>query len=419
MAMTMTVFGQTPGVSVFVDPIAQDLRLSRPEISTLYSLATLVAAIFMARAGRRIDRHGVRRATLVIAVAFGLVIIGLALAQGLVWLAVGFFGIRLLGQGALSLAARTILAIRFRSALGRAVGITGVTAAIGISLGPLALAGIIDRLGWRETLVLAGISVWLVVIPLTLWLLRPGDDRPDSRAAARDGSLDGWTREDALRTPIFWLITLAGAAVAGILTGLTFHQISILGEAGLSAGQAAANFVPQTVASVVAVGVVGPLADRFSGRLLLAASMGLLAIGVALVMVLALPWVPLLYALALGASLGATQALEGTLYPRYFGIRAIGAIRGTAFSVSIAGAAAGPILVGLVREATGSYAALTPLLLAVPLAMAAAGLRGAATRATTSRGPRQRGGARRLSVAPRSGPGVIPSRPRAQRRCMT
>lgn len=100
--------------------------------------------------------------------------------------------------------------------------------------------------------------------------------------------------------------------------------------------------------------------------------MGLLAVGVALVTVLSLPWVPLLYAFALGGSLGATQALEGTLYPRTFGIRAIGAIRGTAFSASIAGAAAGPILVGLVREATGSYAALTPLLIVVPLALAAA-----------------------------------------------
>lgn len=246
MAMTMTVFGQTPGVSVFVDPIAHDLRLSRPEISTVYSVATLVAAIFMSRVGRRIDQHGVRRATLVIAVAFGLAILGLALAQGLAWLALGFLGIRLLGQGALSLAARTILAIRFRATLGRVVGITGVLAAIGVSLGPLALAGLIDALGWRETLVLGGVSVWLVVIPLTLWWLRPGDDRRAVVPGDAAGDMEGWTREAALRTPMFWLLTLSGASVAGILTGLTFHQVSILGEVGLSAGQAAANFVPQT-----------------------------------------------------------------------------------------------------------------------------------------------------------------------------
>jgi MFS family permease len=376
VAMTMTVFGQTPGVSVFVDPVAADLRLSRPEISTAYSLATLAAAMLMPLAGRQIDRHGVRRVSMVVGGMFGLVVMGLALAQDLAWLALGFFGIRLLGQGALSLVARTIVALRFRAGLGKAVGVSGAISAIGLALTPLLLAAIIDQAGWRVAWLLAGLSVWLIVIPLSVRFLRPGEDRPVERGArdALAGSPGEWTRGQALRTPMFWVITLANAAVAFILTGLAFHQISILGEAGQPPTLAAANFVPQMVASVAAIAVVGPLSQHRSSRVMLTASMAVLALAVAFVPILAASWLPLLYAFALGGALGATQALEGTLYPRFFGIHAIAAIRGSALTVTIVGAALGPVVVGLVRDLTGSYGAVAPVLIWVPVAIGLAAL---------------------------------------------
>jgi MFS family permease len=366
--MTMTVFGQTSGVSVFVDPVARDLALSRPEISSAYSLATLAAAMLMPVAGRHVDRHGVRRMTVVVGALFGLVIMVLALAQGLVWLALGFFGIRLLGQGALGLLARTIVALRFRAGLGKAVGVSGAISAVGLALSPLLFAAVIDEAGWRVTWLLGGLSVWLVVLPLALLFLRPGEDRaaPVRPQDGNAGAAGEWTRAQAMRTPIFWVITLANAAVAFILTGLAFHQISILGEAGQPPALAAANFVPQMVASVAAIAVVGPLSQHRSPRLMLAGSMAVLGAALLLVPVLDVAWVPLLYAFAVGGSLGTIQALEGTLYPRFFGIQAIGAIRGSALTVTIVGAALGPVVVGLLRDVTGAYAAVI-LLLAVPL----------------------------------------------------
>jgi MFS family permease len=376
LATTMTVFGQTPGVSVFVDPVARDLGLSRPEISALYSVASLGAALLVPLVGRWIDRHGVRRAGAVIGAAFGLVVLALSGAQSAAWLLAGFLGIRLLGQGALSLVARTIVAIRFRAGLGLAVGVSGALGAMGVSLTPLLLSGAIDAVGWRATWVLGAVALWLVVIPLSLGMLRPGEDRPvapDRAVDAPDPPAD-WTRAQALRTPFFWLVTLAGAAVAMVLTGLSFHQISILGEAGLPPALAAAMFVPLTVASVAAIALVGPLSDRVAPRRMLAASMALLALPIVLLPALEQPWLPLVYALAMGGALGASQALEGTLYPRHFGIAAIATIRGMAFSVMAAGAALGPVLVGLVRDVSGGYAALAPLLLGVPIAIGAAAL---------------------------------------------
>lgn len=377
VAMIMTVYGQTAGVSVFVDPLIEELDVSRSAISTVYSAASLIAAAMIPWVGGWIDRVGVRRATILIAGAFGLTVAGLAMTINVLWLAVGFFGIRLLGQGALSLASKTMVAIHFRAGLGRAVGITGAIAAVGMAIVPVVMAATIDAGGWRLAWLLGAASLWVVVTPVTLWALPRGADRLEREDEAEAAHAPTrWSRGMAMRTPMFWVITLGGASASLIITGLTFHQISILGQAGLSPTAAAANFLPQTVASVSAVAAVGVLSDRLPPRRLLISAMALLVLGVLLIPVLAVPLVPIAYAAALGAGLGSTQALEGALYVRYFGVHAIGAIRGAAFSVTVAAAALGPVLVGLAHELTGGYtAALVMLVLPLLVGAAAAVIR--------------------------------------------
>jgi hypothetical protein len=55
--------------------------------------------------------------------AFGAVLLAMAGVQGVVSLAVGFMGIRMLGQGALSLTASTTVAVSFEANRGTALGL--------------------------------------------------------------------------------------------------------------------------------------------------------------------------------------------------------------------------------------------------------------------------------------------------------
>ncbi len=212
------------------------------------------------------------------------------------------------------------------------------------------------------------------MLPLTLWALNrqqdrslSGFDRPAGAPAVR-----GATRSEAIRTGMFWVISLTVATVSLVITALTFHQISILGEAGLSPTQAAAVFFPQTVASTGALLAVGFLADRIPGRLMLAGSMTLLAVAVGLIQVMDAGLIPFVYAVTLGLAMGTAFAAEGVLYPRYFGVREIGAIRGLAFTVGVAAAALGPIIVGVARGATDDYSLAGFALVWMPIAVGAA-----------------------------------------------
>ena len=367
----MTVFGQTAGISVFIDSLIADLSVSRATISTVYSASSLVAALAMPWVGRRIDQHGSRRATFVVSAVFGAAVIAMSQVGALIWLALGFFALRLLGQGALSLIAKVVIALRFRTTLGRAVAVSGALTAMGLSLLPIVLSAGIESIGWRETWVVSGAAVWLVVIPLTLWALPPQSDIAMKTAGHRaaGATVDDWTRAHAARTGMFWAITLTVAANALVFTGLAFHQISILGEAGLSPTRAAANFLPQTVASVTTLSLIGVFAHRLPGRAMLGLSMILLALACLTIQFLEDSWITIAYALLLGAAAGTGFAAEGVLYPRYFGVQAIAAIRGLAFTVSVAAAAVGPILVGVAYQATGAYQLSGAILMAIPIAV--------------------------------------------------
>jgi hypothetical protein len=77
--------------------------------------------------------------------------------------------------------------------------------------------------------------------------------------------------------------------------------------------------------------------------------------------------VPLVYGLLLGAAGGTGYAAEGVLYPRYFGTHAIAAIRGIGFTMIVAAAAVGPVIVGVAEEATGGYGLAAAILMIFPI----------------------------------------------------
>jgi cyanate permease len=97
--------------------------------------------------------------------------------------------------------------------------------------------------------------------------------------------------------------------------------------------------------------------------------MVLLALATLAIQFLDAGWIPIAYGLLLGAAGGTGFAAEGVLYPRYFGVKAIASIRGLAFTVSVAAAAIGPIIVGVAHDASGSYRLGAALLMVIPLAV--------------------------------------------------
>jgi MFS family permease len=371
----MTGPGQTIGVSVFIDHFIEDLGISRSEVSTAYLIGTLGAALVLPSIGRRIDHIGVRKAMMAIAFAFGLALVGMAGVTGLVALAVGFFAIRLFGQGSLSLASTLAVTHWFERKRGLALGITATATSILMSLVPVLLNVVIEAYSWRTAWIVAAVMVWVIVIPIARFGLI---DRPVDVGQHADGdTVDAdvpvvsvrasATRAEAVRTGRFWILAAASSAVGLLSTALNFHQISMLGEAGLSATEAAVMFLPQVIGAAVAGVFFGYLADRLTGRSLIPIVMGLLGLSLLLTLTLAPGITVIAYAISLGAAGGATRTVSTTLLPRWFGLGHIGAIQGTSTLITVASTALGPVLFAITRDGFGSYGVAAAWLALIPL----------------------------------------------------
>ncbi|MFP4513386.1 MAG: MFS transporter, partial [Acidimicrobiales bacterium] len=155
----VTAPGQTLGVSVFIDPIAADLDLSRSAVSAAYLVGTLTGALSMPAAGRLIDRKGVRFATLLFGGGFAVMLVTMSGVVGFVTLAIGFAGTRALGQGALTLTATTTVAVWFDKARGTANGIKTAAGGGLMALVPIVSASLIAAIGWRASWAVLGAGV--------------------------------------------------------------------------------------------------------------------------------------------------------------------------------------------------------------------------------------------------------------------
>ena len=248
----MTFPGQTAGLSPFTDPLLATLDIDRTAISLSYLIATLTGALTMPLLGRLMDRYGTKRAIVWIGVLLTLVLVGASFMSEIVGLTFSYVGLRMTGQGALSLAATTLIARTVTHRPGLALGIVGAIGSAGISLAPV---GVERLIAWTDIATVWRIEaglVALIVIPIALVLPR---DVPQTTTDTGTHIVvvpeSGYTLRQALRTGMFWVISGAGFMVGMLSTGLAFHLISILGQQGLTTIEAAANFIPQTVAALL------------------------------------------------------------------------------------------------------------------------------------------------------------------------
>ncbi|MBP2371893.1 cyanate permease [Pseudonocardia parietis] len=252
--------------------------------------------------------------------------------------------------------------------LGSVIGWVTALGSAGISLIPLLLERIVAAEGVRTAWAVQGVAVWVVVVPLALWGL-------PRRPVVAVSEPQGGTSQHAslgpvLREPMFWVITAGVGVLALVSTALTFHQVDVLGERGLSPAAAAATFLPQTIAGMAATLAAGRLLDRSSPRPVMLGSMAAMAGALALGGYLVPGWQAVLYGGLLGVAGNTFRTVEAAALPRYFGTARIGAVRGLVHAVTVGGSAIGPVLLALGHDIAHTYRPLLLALIVLPAALA-------------------------------------------------
>lgn len=384
LAAIATSPGQTYGVSIFNESIREALSLSHSQLTGAYMVGTLLAALPQSYIGSLTDRFGIRRVMFAVVILFGFACMFMAQVQAFLMLFVAFFLIRLLGQGALSLMASNTLAMWFQLRLGTVAGLMNMGVAGAIALTPPLFLLLINQLGWRGAYIALGVLVWLLLLPLLLFLYR---NRPEDIGQMLDGrsatvistALKESTNEisfslrEAMHTRAYWILLAVSAAFALIITAVFFNIVPIFTDHGLTDANAAATYTTVAIALAITQLLGGVLADRFQLNWLAALCIISIAVGLSMLNGAETVMVAQLYALFIGIGQGLFGAVTNTVWVRYFGRTHLGSIRGSVTMAMVAGSSAGPFIMGVTYDLFGSYEFSLNLFTAllVPLAIAA------------------------------------------------
>ena len=362
--------GQTFAISAFTPHLQHDLGLSSSHLAAAYMFGTMLAAIPLAIVGPLADRYGLRSITIAVAVALAGACVFLSRASGFTTLLCGFLLLRFLGQGAMTLLGGNLVSMWFRRRLGTVNAVMSIGGAAAFAVVPGLMVTTIEEIGWRSAYLVLGAAVFVLMVPASLFLLR---NRPEDLALAIDGerigfpgqsveravseSLDSddFSLKQALSHRTFWILAIDMASWALIGTGIVFHSFSIFTEQGVDASSVPWMFSTFSLSMLAAQIVGGILADRAPMNWLLFLGFALLAVGATVVPISSEAWLMHLFALAFGMGQGFAIAANSAMWVRYYGRAHLGKIRGTVWCITVAASGCGPFILGLFKDADGTF----------------------------------------------------------------
>ncbi|CAM3946193.1 MFS transporter [Alkalicoccus chagannorensis] len=376
--------GQTYSNSVFIDFYIMDFGWERSLVSGIYSGATLSAGLLLFIVGRSIDRFGQRKMSLLVSILLAAACIWNSYVVSPWMLFIGFFLIRLLGQGSMTLVPNTLVPQWFIVKRGRALSLMMLGGFASSTLYPPLNAWLISEYGWEVTWRILGITILVIFVPLAYFFLRnkPEDIGllPDGEEASSDTGTEqkrgtpevSFTLREAAHTRQFWLLLLCVGIPSMLNTGLTFHLVSIMEDTGLGIGTAA--FVLSLMAAVgfPVTLVSGFVLERVKVNVVFA----FVFVGQILFLIILLFTNSFAAAVLFGVIWGIVGGLEriciSIVFPDYFGRAHIGSIKSIATTVTVAGSAFGPLPFGFAFDLFNGYTEILLISFLFPVAGIAA-----------------------------------------------
>ncbi|CEF48730.1 unnamed protein product [uncultured bacterium] len=360
------------GLPLYYDFMVRELGWSRTMVTSGNAISKLVVGpLFGFAAGWIVDRFGPRRLMMAGILMAGGALIGLG-GTSLAGAFYFFYFFNALGYVCGGpLPCQVLVSRWFDKTRGKVMGIAYLGIGVGGAIVPLLAAWMTARVGWRMSLQLLGGLVVLIALPLAYFVREsPSDDARDARGKP---SRDDTSISEILRTPAFYLLALGSMCSIAAVGGTNQHLKLFLSlDRGYSQTDAAGIISLVLTISIVGRLLMGWLSDRMPRKHVMLLIYMLVAAAIPLLMVRAAPGAAAMYLFAavFGLGLGGEYLIIPLMAGELFGIGVLGRVMGIVLTADGVAEATAPMLVGYIRDRTGSYN--TGFLLLVTIALVGA-----------------------------------------------
>ena len=326
--------------------------------TTCYYLFSAVLVVFVSEAIRML---GPRRLLItgIVAIAAGTALVGQVTSPWQLYVA---YALIAFGWAGTSLAAiNNTLGLWFDKKRGMAISLALNGASCGGVLGVPLLVGAIGKFGFPATSIGAALLIMLLAIPaILIWVGQPPKRMlppADAFAATPPPAVQSIAviRREAFGSLSFWTITVPFSLLLIAQVGFIVHQISFL-DPIMGRERASIAVALMTAMAVVGRVLFGVVVDRMDQRK--AAAVSAISQALALIVMINTSHEAALFAASavFGFSVGNMITLPSMIVQREFSPAAFGVVVSLVTAICQFTYAFGPGIVGLLRDAFGSYA---------------------------------------------------------------
>ena len=369
------------GLPFYYDFMVREFGWSRAQVTSGNAISKLIVGpLFGFAAGWVVDRFGPRRLMMAGIVMAGGALIGLAHMSAL-WMFYLFYLFNAIGYVCGGPLPNQVLLSRwFDKGRGKAMGFAYLGIGVGGYLVLRLSPQLVSAFGWRGALQVLGIIIIVIALPLA-WFVR--DDPDSSAGAARHAPRAVAPLGGIFRDPAFYLLALGSMCSIGAVGGTNQH-LKLYLSLDWQYSQDAAATVASTVLACSIAGrlIMGWLADKIPRRRVMLLIYLLIAGSIPLLFAAQSKGSMMLFSIVFGLGLGGEYLIIPLMAAELFGVRVLGRLLGVILTADGVAEATVPMLVGYLRDATGSYRSGFVVLIAIAiigtLAIAALPRRGAA-----------------------------------------
>ncbi|MFT3701729.1 MAG: MFS transporter [Agriterribacter sp.] len=352
------------GMSFFYDFWVKEFGWSRTVVTSGNALGRVVVALFAFVAGWLIEKYGPRKMIITGVLLGGLAFVGFGIMTSR-WQFYTFSLMAAMGYICGGPLPNQVLTSRwFNKSRGKAMSIAYLGVGVGGMLVPQIAKWLNLHFGWHHAMMLLGVLMLVISLPATFFV----KDNPEEAFSGKDATVVKGAASTIFKNRSFYLLALGSMCSIAAVSG-TSQNLKLFFSLDLKFTQEqSANILSLVLfSSIIGRLFMGWMADRLSKKWVMLLIYFLVAAAIPLLYYAASPGVIYVFAFVFGVALGGDYMIIPLMTAELFGVKSLGLVMGFILTSDVIADATAPMLVGWIRDSTGSY--LTAFAWLIVLAM--------------------------------------------------